>query len=96
MLCAGERGYNDGDLGVCAGLCLRLNRDMSNKQDSGDIVIRMRPRRPVVRLVLFAGLGIVLLGSSTVASYYVDALWFASLGYSSVFWTRRMPRRFIS
>jgi uncharacterized protein len=61
---------------------------MSNKQDSGDIVIRMRPRRPVVRLVLFAGLGIVLLGSSTVASYYVDALWFASLGYSSVFWTR--------
>ena len=61
---------------------------MSNKQDRGDIVIRMRPRRPVVRLVLFAGLGIVLLGGSTVASYYVDALWFASLGYSSVFWTR--------
>jgi uncharacterized protein len=61
---------------------------MSNKDDRGNIVVRMRPRRRVVSLLLFAGLGIVLLGGSTVASYYVDALWFASLGYSSVFWTR--------
>lgn len=27
-------------------------------------------------------------GASTVLSYYVDALWFDSLGYASVFWTR--------
>jgi hypothetical protein len=61
---------------------------MSDKEDRSDIVIRMRPRRRILRLVLFTGLGIVLLGGSTAASYYVDALWFASLGYSSVFWTR--------
>ncbi len=30
----------------------------------------------------------VVFGSSTLASYYVDALWFDSLGYASVFWTR--------
>jgi uncharacterized membrane protein (UPF0182 family) len=80
----GARAFIDGSVA----LCLRLNRDMSNKEDRSDIVIRMRPRRRIVRLVLFAGLGIVLLGSSTAASYYVDALWFASLGYASVFWTR--------
>jgi len=33
-------------------------------------------------------LGIVVLGGSTAASYYVDALWFESLGFASVFWTR--------
>jgi uncharacterized membrane protein (UPF0182 family) len=30
----------------------------------------------------------VVLGGSAAASYYVDALWFESLGYASVFWTR--------
>ena len=29
-----------------------------------------------------------MLGSGAVLSYYVDALWFDSLGYASVFWTR--------
>ena len=71
-----------------ATLYLRLNREMSSKEDRGDIVVRMRPRRRIAGLVLLVGLGIVVLGSSTVASYYVDALWFASLGFSSVFWTR--------
>jgi len=33
-------------------------------------------------------LGVVLLGGSTAVSYYVDALWFESLGFASVFWTR--------
>ena len=42
---------------------------------------------PVFTLTLVA-LGVVLLGASTAASYYVDALWFESLGLASVFWTR--------
>src|SRR5208282_3421341 len=29
-----------------------------------------------------------VLGGSVAASYYVDALWFKSLGLASVFWTR--------
>ena len=45
---------------------------------------RARPRR----LILFLILAVVLifLGSSTILSYYVDALWFGSLGYREVFW----------
>src|ERR1700693_1949335 len=68
---------------------LRRNRDMSNKADRSDIVIggRMRRRRNA-RLALLAVLGVVLLGGSVAASYYVDALWFESLGLASVFWTR--------
>ncbi len=61
---------------------------MAKKADGSDIVIRMRPRRGKAGLVLLIVLGIILFGSNTVASYYVDALWFASLGYASVFWTR--------
>jgi uncharacterized membrane protein (UPF0182 family) len=30
----------------------------------------------------------VFLGGGTLVSYYVDALWFDSLGYATVFWTR--------
>jgi hypothetical protein len=62
---------------------------MSNMEKPSDIIIgaRLRRRRGA-RLVLLAALGVVVLGGSTVASYYVDALWFESLGYASVFWTR--------
>src|SRR6267378_4518981 len=68
---------------------LRRNRHMSNKEDRSDIVVggRMRRRRNA-RLAVLAVLGVVLLGGSTAASYYVDALWFESLGLASVFWTR--------
>jgi hypothetical protein len=62
---------------------------MSNKEDRSGILIDARPRRRrSARLVLLAALGVVVLGGSTAASYYVDALWFESLGYASVFWTR--------
>jgi uncharacterized membrane protein (UPF0182 family) len=61
---------------------------VSNKEDHSDIVIRMRPRRRILHLVLLGVLVVALFGTSTLASYYVDALWFASLGYASVFWTR--------
>src|SRR3954454_3526072 len=43
------------------------------------------PRRGRFALVLL--ILAVLFGASTAASYYVDALWFASLGYGDVFWT---------
>jgi uncharacterized membrane protein (UPF0182 family) len=45
-----------------------------------------RPRRfgPVL---LFALIVAALLGAGTALSYYVDALWFDSLGYAQVFWT---------
>ena len=36
-------------------------------------------------LFLFAIIGVVLLGSRTVLSYWVDLLWFRSLGYGDVF-----------
>jgi len=62
---------------------------MSNMEKPSDIIIgaRLRRRRGA-RFVLLAVLGVVVLGGSTAASYYVDALWFESLGYASVFWTR--------
>jgi hypothetical protein len=62
---------------------------MSNMEKPSDIIIgaRLRRRRGA-RLVLLAALGVVVVGGSTAASYYVDALWFESLGYASVFWTR--------
>jgi uncharacterized protein len=44
-----------------------------------------RPRRRG-RLFLLAVLAVVVLGGGTALSYYVDALWFDSLGYIDVFW----------
>ena len=46
-----------------------------------------RPPRRRGLLFLLAFLGAVFLGGATALSYYVDALWFGSLGFSSVFWT---------
>jgi uncharacterized membrane protein (UPF0182 family) len=37
---------------------------------------------------VLAVLAALVFGASTILSYYVDALWFDSLGYASVFWTR--------
>jgi uncharacterized protein len=45
-----------------------------------------RQRR--IRIFLLAVLALSVLGGSTTLSFYVDALWFESLGYASVFWTR--------
>jgi uncharacterized membrane protein (UPF0182 family) len=45
-----------------------------------------RRRRPRGRLVLLAIAAAIVLGGGTALSYYVDALWFESLGYSAVFW----------
>ncbi|MGE5206315.1 MAG: UPF0182 family protein [Chlamydiota bacterium] len=47
----------------------------------------VRPaRRPRWLLVILAVFFIVLLGGRTWLSYYMDALWFGSLGYGEVFW----------
>src|SRR5262245_31727408 len=46
-----------------------------------------RPPRHRGRLFLLAVLAVMFFGAGTTLSYYVDALWFESLGYSSVFWT---------
>ena len=61
---------------------------MSKNNGRGDIVINTERRRRTVSVTLLVALGVVLLGGSTAASYYVDALWFESLGLASVFWTR--------
>ncbi len=38
------------------------------------------------RWLLLATLALVVFGGGTILSYYVDALWFDSLGYGDVFW----------
>src|SRR5262247_727843 len=45
-----------------------------------------RSRRRRGRLFLFALAAVLLLSAGTALSYYVDALWFESLGYVDVFW----------
>src|SRR5918996_3114127 len=45
-----------------------------------------RPRERRHRLFLVAILALLLVAGGTALSYYVDALWFGSLGYGSVFW----------
>src|SRR5215831_17179287 len=48
------------------------------------------PRRPTGRarrfLLILVVVALVILSARTWLSYYVDALWFDSVGYSSVFW----------
>ena len=45
-----------------------------------------RPRRRRGRLLLLVILAAIVLGGRTALSYYVEALWFESLGYFDVFW----------
>ena len=48
------------------------------------------PRRPPRRnrgvLLLVAVLVAIMFGGGTALSYYVEALWFRSLGFADVFW----------
>jgi uncharacterized protein len=46
------------------------------------------PRRRRVRIFLLAVVALAVVGVGATLPYYVDALWFESLGYTSVFWTR--------
>jgi len=63
-----------------------MSRDVDSRSDI--VVDGPPPRRRRVLVSLLAGLAVAVLGGSTTLSYYVDALWFESLGYRSVFWTR--------
>jgi uncharacterized membrane protein (UPF0182 family) len=47
-----------------------------------------RPRRFAL-LLLLAAIAVLVFGSRTALSYWVDLLWFRSLGYSEVFWKSR-------
>ena len=49
------------------------------------IEVPSAPRRPPVVLVGVVLLGALLLGGGRLLSYYVEALWFGSLGYTEVF-----------
>src|SRR6266700_4179953 len=44
------------------------------------------PRRRRRFLLILAVLGVILFGGRTALSYYMDVLWFESLGYGEVFW----------
>ena len=46
------------------------------------------PRRHRRRffLIIVAALAAIVFGGRTAVSYYVDVLWFGSLGYRDVFW----------
>ena len=44
-----------------------------------------RPRRRGIFLVL-ASVALIIFGGRTALGYWVDLLWFRSLGYASVFW----------
>jgi len=63
---------------------------MSRNTDSRtDIVVDGQPpRRRRLLVFVLAGLAVAVFGGGATLSYYVDALWFGSLGYTSVFWTR--------
>ena len=45
-----------------------------------------RPRRRRRFLLILAVLAVIFFGGRTALSYYVDVLWFGSLGYGDVFW----------
>src|SRR6266568_7128558 len=48
---------------------------------------RMHPPRHRRRfLLILAVLGVIFFGGRTALSYYIDVLWFESLGYGDVFW----------
>jgi uncharacterized protein len=66
---------------------------LSKNRDAGEQGVRVVPEtivwRPPPRrrrfLLILALLAVVIVAVRTVLSYYVDALWFASLGYGDVF-----------
>ncbi len=80
-----SRGYN--------GLCPH-NPSWNAGESSVDVIdntILMphrsarRPRRRLLLLLVFL-FALAVFGARTAVSYYVDSLWFSSLGYRAVFW----------
>ena len=56
--------------------------------ESIDWPIKTQPGRPRRRVIVFliAVLAVIVFGARTALSYWVDLLWFRSLGYGEVFW----------
>ena len=56
--------------------------------ESIDWPIKTQPARPRRRAIIFliAVLAVIVFGARTTLSYWVDLLWFNSLGYGEVFW----------
>jgi len=54
--------------------------------------LKKQPRRSRRRTLLFliGALAVIVFGSRTALSYWVDLLWFSSLGFSEVFWKTRV------
>jgi len=48
--------------------------------------MRAPRRRRRFLLLVIAALAVIVLGGRAALSYYVDLLWFDSLGYRDVFW----------
>jgi uncharacterized protein len=55
-------------------------------EDRPVIDVRRPRRRSAFRAILIGLLLLLFFGASALVSWYVDALWFGSLGYSAVFW----------
>ena len=51
----------------------------------------LRHRRRRFFLIIVAVLAAIVFGGRTAVSYYVDVLWFDSLGYRDVFWKTLGP-----
>jgi uncharacterized membrane protein (UPF0182 family) len=68
-----------------------MNDEQSWKRDLRGFIDRPRQKqrlsRPVKILLLVVILAAILFGGQTALSYWVDLLWFRSLGYGDVFWT---------
>jgi uncharacterized protein len=68
-----------------------MNDGQSWKRDLHGFIDRPKQREslshPVKILLLVVLLAVILFGSQTALSYWVDLLWFRSLGYGDVFWT---------
>ncbi len=61
---------------------------MNGPGDRDGIVDWPPPRRPARRgrVLILAVIALVVFGGGTALTYYVDALWFSSLGFLDVFW----------
>src|SRR5580765_3413517 len=66
-------------------------RELPPMNEPSRVVDWPPPRRPPRRnrgvLFLVAVLAVIMLSGGTALSYYVESLWFDSLGYVDVFWT---------
>src|ERR1700756_5185249 len=67
---------------------LRAGESCAPVIDNTILMPQTRARRPGGRLflLLLVLVAVIVLGGRGAVSWYVDALWFGSLGYSAVFW----------